>query len=263
MNRRKFLASSYGATVLSAKLLPGEHRVVSINPLEVAFDLTSLNGRYTAIEDFYVRNHYDIPRQLARPLIRLEGEVAKPVRLTSLDLAHLRKRQISALLECAGNPVTQNGLISNGIWDGWSLEDVLELAQPSAAASFLHLFGIDGYSRSVPLERAHGDAMLVTNLGTRPLQPSHGTPWRALFPGWYGMDSVKWLERIVVSSTPLPNNENEYVEMRPATPTGVARRPLPHVQVKSIITSPADRSVVRRGSVEVQGLAWGGEGYMS
>jgi DMSO/TMAO reductase YedYZ molybdopterin-dependent catalytic subunit len=249
--------------VLSWKLLPGEHRVVSINPLEVEFDLASLYGRYTAIEDFYVRNHYDIPRQPARPLLRLEGEVAKPVRLSLADLAHLRKRQLGALLECAGNSVTRSGLISNGMWDGWSLEDVLELAHPSAAASFLHLFGSDGYSRSVPIERVHGDAMLVTNLGAHPLRPSHGAPWRAFFPGWYGMDSVKWLERIVVSSTPLSQNESAYVEMRPATPIGVTRRPLPRVQVKSIFTCPADRSVVRRGSVEVQGLAWCGEGAIS
>ena len=77
------------------------------------------------------------------------------------------------------------------------------------------------------------------------------------------MDSVKWLERIVVSSMPLANNENEYVEMRPGTPVGVVRRPLPRLQIKSIITSPANRSVVPRGSVEVRGLAWCGEGEIS
>jgi DMSO/TMAO reductase YedYZ molybdopterin-dependent catalytic subunit len=29
----------------------------------------------------------------------------------------------------------------------------------------------------------------------------HGFPARAIFPGWYVMDSVKWVRRIVVLST--------------------------------------------------------------
>jgi DMSO/TMAO reductase YedYZ molybdopterin-dependent catalytic subunit len=168
--------------------------------------------------------------------------------------------QLGAMLECAGNSLAPNGLVSNGIWDGWSLSKVLEFARPSGRAAFLHLFGRDGYARGVPIDRLHNGAMLVTNLGASPLQLSHGAPWRAFFPGWYGMDSVKWLERIVVSASPLANQENEYVEMRPAAPVGVVRRPLPRVQVKSVITYPTDQSVVRRGSIEVRGLAWSGEG---
>jgi sulfite oxidase len=261
MRRRDFLSVSGG--LLSAKLLPGEHHIVSINPLEVESDLASLEGSYTAVEDFYVRNHHETPRHSARPLLRVEGEVAKPARLTSLDLTHLTRQQLSAVLECAGNRVTPNGLVSNGSWEGWSLMEVLDLARPSGSATFLHLFGQDGYARSVPIDRVHSGAMLVTNLGARPLRPDHGAPWRAFFPGWYGMDSVKWLERIVFSSTPLAGAENEYVEIRPATPVGVVRHPLPRVQVKSVITSPADRSVVYRGSVEVRGLAWSGGGGIS
>ena len=263
MDRRKFLTSYGGALALSAKLLPGEHHVVSVNPLEVESNLASLEGRYTALEDFYVRNHHETPRQSAPPLLRVEGEVAKPLRLTSANLTHLKRLQLNAVLECAGNAVTPTGLVSNGMWDGWSLGEVLELAHPSGAAAFVHLFGRDGYARSVPIDRVRGGAMLVTKLGGRQLQPGHGAPWRAFFPGWYGMDSVKWLERIVVSPTPLANNENEYVEMRPATPVGVARRPLPRVQVKSVIISPIDRSLVRGGSVEVRGLAWSGDGNIS
>ena len=261
MRRRDFLTATGG--LLSAKFLPAEQQVVSANPLVVETDLASVQDRYTAVEDFYIRNHRETPRHSAPPLLRLEGEVAKPLRLTPADLVRLKKRQLGAVLECAGNPVASSGLVSNGLWDGWSLEEVLEIAHSSGAAAFLHLFGRDGYSRSVPIDRVRGGAMLVTNLGARRLNLSHGAPWRAFFPGWYGMDSVKWLERIVVSSAPLANNEKEYVEMRPATPVGVDRRTLPRVQVKSVITSPTERSLVRRGSVEVRGLAWCGEGKIS
>jgi DMSO/TMAO reductase YedYZ molybdopterin-dependent catalytic subunit len=263
MDRRRFLNSFGPALLLSAGLVRGERHVVSVNPLEVESDLTSLEGRYTALEDFYVRNHHVTPQQSARPLLRVEGEVGKPMRLTPADLTSRKKFELGAVLECAGNPSTPNGLVSNGMWGGWSLSEIIQLARPSRSAAFLHLFGRDGYVRSVPMDRVQDGAMLVTNLGPRPLQPDHGAPWRAFFPGWYGMDSVKWLDRIVVSVAPLAGPENEYVEMRLGAPVGIVRRPLPRVQVKSVITSPTDRSVVPRGSIEIRGLAWSGEGSIS
>ena len=237
--------------------------MVSVDPLEIESDLASSVDRYTAVDDFYVRNHHETPRYPVPPLLRVEGEVAKPLRLTSAELTHLKRLQLGAVLECAGNRVGLHALVSNGIWEGWSLWDALELAHPSGAAAFLHLFGRDGYARSVPLDRVRDGAMLVGKLGGRRLQPNNGAPWRAFFPGWYGMDSVKWLERIVVSPAPLASDENEYVEMRPATPAGIARQPLPRVQVKSVITSPPGRSLVHRGAVEIRGLAWSGTGSIS
>ena len=36
-----------------------------------------------------------------------------------------------------------------------------------------------------------------------PLPPQHGFPLRLLVPGWYGMTSVKWLERITVLDRPF------------------------------------------------------------
>ena len=32
----------------------------------------------------------------------------------------------------------------------------------------------------------------------QPLLPQHGAPLRLVVPDWYGMASVKWLERVVV-----------------------------------------------------------------
>jgi DMSO/TMAO reductase YedYZ molybdopterin-dependent catalytic subunit len=232
--------------------------VISTHPLEVESNLGSFNTPYTPIEDFYIRNHREAPRYSTPPTLRVEGEVARRLRLGPADLAHMKKLQLSAVLECAGNPVGTSALVSNGVWEGWSLWEIVEMARPSGGAKFIHLFGGDGYARSVPIQRAHDGGMLATDLGGRRLQPEHGAPWRAFFPGWYGMDSVKWLERIVISSNALSSAENEYVEMRPATPIGIVRRPLPPIQVKSIITFPADRGVVHRGTAEIRGLAWSG-----
>ena len=237
--------------------------MISANPLLVASDLGSWVGRFTAPQDFYVRNHYDTPPGTEIPSLQIEGEVEKPQKLTAGDLVRFRQVELGAIMECAGNPVASVGLISNGAWGGIPLADILSVARPTRLARYLHLFGRDGYARSVPIDRLHDGAMLATSLGGRALLPDHGAPWRVFFPGWYGMDSVKWLERVLVSETPLASNENEYVEVRPTSPGGIVRQPLPRVQVKSVITDPASRSVVHRGSVEVRGLAWCGGGKVS
>jgi molybdenum-dependent oxidoreductase-like protein len=74
------------------------------------------------------------------------------------------------------------------------------------------------------------------------------------------MNSSKWLERAVVSGTPLASNESEYVEARPASPVGIVRQALPPVEVKSVITYPASRSVLHHEGVRVRELAWCGAG---
>jgi DMSO/TMAO reductase YedYZ molybdopterin-dependent catalytic subunit len=197
------------------------------------------------------------------PSLQIEGEVEKPQKLTARDLVSFRPRELGAVLECAGNPVASVGMASSGIWGGVLLSDILSLARPSRAAAYLHMFGRDGYARSVPIDRVHDGAMLVTSLSGRALQPHHGGPWRAFFPGWYGFVSVKWLERVVFSNTPLASDQNDYVEVRPASPVGIVRQPLPCIQVKSVIIYPANRSVVHRGSILVRGLAWSGAGNVS
>jgi DMSO/TMAO reductase YedYZ molybdopterin-dependent catalytic subunit len=235
----------------------------------MAFDLTTLVGRYTEVVDFYIRNHAVTPQKFGGPFLRVEGEVTRPRHLTPEDLAHLKESQLRALLECAGNPVATMGMVSNGMWEGWPLGKVLEQAAPSGAAAFLHLFGRDGWARSIPIDEAR-DAMLVTHLNGRPLQPNHGTPWRAVFPGRYGVDSVKWLERIVVSKIPLPSNgtsasypltrPDDYLELRTTASGEPDRQPLRRVQVKSVIVYPTSQGVVHCGSIQIRGLAWSGEG---
>jgi len=263
MQRRRFITVAGIGMLVSTKRLLAEHHVVSADPLMVDFDLRSLEGAYTSVEDFYVRNHGDVPRSPGTPSLRIEGEVEKPLTLTPRDLESLPKQEMGAVLECAGDLVGAVAKVSNGLWQGWSLSDALGLAQPKRRDGYLNLFGRDGYARSVPLGRAFGGGMLVTHLNRRPLDSKHGTPWRALFPGWYGMDSVKWLDRVVVATTPLATNEDAYMEVA-TTPSGaVERKPLPRMLVKSVITHPADGSVLSRGTTEVRGLAWSGAGGIS
>lgn len=247
-----------GVLLRTARLLP-EHHVVSAEPLISATDLASSDSFETPAEDFYIRNHFALPLAQQISVLQIEGAVQNPVRVSAEQLRTLRPIESEAVLECAGNVVGIEGQVGNGRWGGWLLRDVLALARPNPGAAYLQLFGKDGYVRSVPMERAINDGMLVTHLNGRPLTRYHGTPWRARFLGWYGMDSVKWLERIKVSSQPLFSTGREYIALSRSL-TGVLEEPLPRIAVKSIITLPQDGALVHPGKLEVRGLAWSGEG---
>lgn len=259
MNRRNAM-TLLGSALLLARMARAEHRVISMDPLEMEFELWSLRGQYTSVEDFYVRNHVVSPAVPQAATLRIEGEVEVPRQLTGADLAKLKERKFGAVLECAGNRVGSTGLVSNGAWTGWALNDVLTLAHPTAAAAHVHFYGRDGYKRSVPLDRAIAEGFLVTQLDSRPLTLPHGAPWRALLPGWYGMDSVKWLERIVIATAPLPSEGGTYQQSRQTTAGEIEREPLPRVRVKSVILNPRPGSVLRKGNTEIRGLAWTGAG---
>jgi DMSO/TMAO reductase YedYZ molybdopterin-dependent catalytic subunit len=258
MRRREFLVLAGVGTVLGARPLRADHHIDSADPLVMDFDLQSLKGRYTPLDDFYIRNHFAVPTEPAGALLQVNGEVRKPLSLGLAELSRLHAVTLGAVLECAGSGEGPRELASNGLWHGWRLSDIVSMAEPAAGAKFLHLHGRDGFARSVLLDGALANGLLATELNHEPLRPNHGARWRALFPGWYGMDSVKWLARIEVSREALPADGDAYLKMI-STPSGqIERVPLPPVQVKSVITSPAAQAVLHVGSVEVAGVAWSG-----
>ncbi len=92
------------------------------------------------------------------------------------------------------------------------------------------------------------------------LSASHGFPVRALVPGWYGMASVKWLTRIVVTERPFDgffqSLQYSYFERRNGLPTLV---PVTEMQVKAEIACPAmDEAVQANTSYRMHGAAWTG-----
>jgi sulfite oxidase len=204
MRRREFIVLPALALGVSARPLRADHHILSLNPLIVDFDLSTLQGRYTAVDDFYIRNHFEVPSVPQAYSLRIDGEVEKPMDVHIDDLRQFAKKQVGAVLECAGDPVNTVSLASDGLWEGWRLGDVISLARPKKEGVHVHFSGRDSYARSVPIERAMTDGLLIHGLNSRPLLRNHGAPLRALFPGWYGADSVKWLERISLAPAPLP-----------------------------------------------------------
>jgi hypothetical protein len=71
MDRRNFIVTTGAALLAPARILWAEHHVVSANPLVVESDLAPLEGRYTRLEDFYVRNHFAIPAPAPSPSLTI------------------------------------------------------------------------------------------------------------------------------------------------------------------------------------------------
>jgi sulfane dehydrogenase subunit SoxC len=187
--------------------------------------LEALRYPVTPIGLHYLLTHYDIPSvDVAAWRLRVGGLVRRELAL-SLDEIHARPRvETRVTMECAGNgrallgprPVSQPWLVEavgTGEWGGTPLRPLLEEAGlDDAAAEVLFTVldrGVEGeveqsYERSLPVgEALREEVLLAYELNGQPLPPQHGFPLRLVVPCWYGMASVKWVERITVLDRPF------------------------------------------------------------
>jgi sulfane dehydrogenase subunit SoxC len=88
-----------------------------------------------------------------------------------------------------------------------------------------------------------------------PLRPRHGAPARLLVAGRYGMDSVKWIERIELIDQP---GDSFYMAHRFRRVRGnTVGEPVGPIAVKSVIVKPEEASALR-GDAIAGGYAWAG-----
>lgn len=247
--------------------------VVTTDPENSEFPFADLDSWITPAERFYVRSHFPVPAFDPAMWSVAVGEE----RLTLADLERLPQRSFVATMECAGNnrayldpPVKgvqwRLGAVSNGEWTGPSLRDVLSAAGARLDAPHVHLAGADrgevegrvvAFVRSVPREKAlEDDTIVALGLNGEPLTPEHGAPARAVVPGWYGMASVKWLERIEPRDEPSDDHfmVRDYTRAAP----GGGQEPLDWMEPKAQIARPAEDAIVSPGAVVVEGAAWSG-----
>ncbi len=199
--------------------------------------LENMQGLITPRHLFFVRNNSDsVDLDASDWRLSVEGDaITQPLELSYDQIRNLPSRTLVSYLECAGNhramfDIVQGraaqgtqwmtGAIGNGEWTGVSLRDVLTLAGIKDGAVSVLLIGQDtdspegGFRRVVPVEKAmHPDTLLAYALNGDTLPRDHGYPLRALLPGWVGSSSIKWLNRIVVSSDRLwtRNSTTSYV----------------------------------------------------
>jgi len=98
-------------------------------------------------------------------------------------------------------------------------------------------------------------------MNDEPLNAEHGAPVRAVVPGWFGMASVKWLQRIVVTTEAFQGYyqsiDYAYWENQAGLP---GLRPLREMQVKAQIARPTPgEAIATNSSYRVFGAAWASE----
>jgi DMSO/TMAO reductase YedYZ molybdopterin-dependent catalytic subunit len=228
-----------------------------------------LIGSITRNADFFVRNHFSPPRiDEQNWTLTIDGKVSRPLKLSYADLLRIAFREEIVTLECAGNPVGGGG-VSTALWTGVALRELLDRVCVSPQAFEVVLHGADSgmssevpietsYVRAIPLEKARQPATLLAyRMNHERLSAQHGFPIRAVVPGWYAMDSVKWLDRIEVRDEPTDEffaNERYNVLLDSGK-----RSPLTCVQVKSQIAWPLNGEIIRSKTYTVVGAAWAGE----
>jgi len=237
-----------------------------------------IEGRATAPNLLFVRDHFSEPEVwLDNWKLRIEGDVERPYEFGFADLVEMPSRKIEAFLECAGN-AANGSAVSNGLWEGVPIASLLETARPVSGAAHVLLEGADSgrlmedgpplpYSQVVPIERCREASSLVAfKYNDLTLPRRNGFPARALFPGCYGMNSVKWLRRIAV----LRAGEQDtifdrsgmnrlYNRVRSRSDREQITR-VSTVQVKSAIAWPTDGLKLPAGHYAMWGFAWSGTG---
>jgi len=166
--------------------------------------------------------------------------------LTYGQLLALPAQQLELTLECISNDIGGT-LISNGIWKGPRVTDVLAMTSVPGDAVWMLMESADGYTESFPLRELTTDHLLATHLNGAPLTAPHGFPARFIFPGHYGMKQPKWVTRIRFSA----NDQPGYWENN-----GWDERAI--VKTMSRIDRPIDNAALSAGSVMFVGIAFAG-----
>ena len=97
------------------------------------------------------------------------------------------------------------------------------------------------------------------------LPPEHGSPVRAIVPGWYAVASIKWLQRIIVTDKPF-NGYYQTLDYAFWKREGEQARltALSEMQIKAVITHPSEGETVPANSnVRIRGAAWTGSGEIT
>jgi DMSO/TMAO reductase YedYZ molybdopterin-dependent catalytic subunit len=260
--------------------------------LETPFEVFN-EGVLTPNDAFFVRYHLaNLPGAIDPATFRLTvgGQVDTPL---SLSLDALRRefpvQEIVAVNQCSGNgrgffePRVGGGQLGNGAmgnarWTGVPLKAVLDRAGVRAGALQVAFNGLDkppvgtipDFEKALDIDHARdGEVLLAFAMNGADLPFLNGYPLRLVVPGYYGTYWIKHLGEITVLDTQydgywmktayrIPDNDCACV---PAGGKPDATRPIGRLNIRSFVTSHHDGQKIRKGTVEVRGIAFnGGDG---
>ncbi len=118
--------------------------------------------------------------------LEIGGLVQNPATWRFQDLAGFKPTTQETTLMCISNGLDA-GLISNAVWKGLPLRDLLDQAGVLSGAARVRLHGVDNYTDTVPLEKAmEPTTLLAYEMNGAPLPDRHGYPMRVIVPGYFG-----------------------------------------------------------------------------
>jgi sulfane dehydrogenase subunit SoxC len=243
--------------------------------------LQDLSGIITPADLHFERHHAGVPAiDPERYSLLVHGLVERPTVFTLADLKRFPGRSIIRFLECSGNgsrayrssaedaevtPQQVDGLTSTSEWTGVPLATLFREVGASPKARWFLAEAMDAavMTRSIPIEKAHDDALIAYAQNGEALRPEQGYPARLLLPGFEGSSNVKWIRRLELADGPFMTRE-ETSKYTDPLPDGTARMFSFVMDAKSIITEPAwpDR-LTGPGWWEIRGLAWSGRGRIT
>ncbi|RYF19690.1 MAG: molybdopterin oxidoreductase [Oxalobacteraceae bacterium] len=261
------------------------HRSFPLNSEPRPYALAA--GFITPQSDFYIRNHGTVPELRAQGYgVRLEMPGTAPVTLTLDDLrSRFERRTITAVMQCAGNrradmgkyksvsgDAWQAGSISNAVWGGVGLGDVLRAAGVRDAGDLHVAFaGHDDieeegekfkFGVSIPLAKAMAlETLIAFDMNGEVLTPAHGFPVRMVVPGYAGVRSPKWLASIKVQDKPSDNHiqQKEYRLFSPDVTSQTAdpsKAPfINDMPLNSAILLPSEGAAIASGTATLRGFA--------
>jgi DMSO/TMAO reductase YedYZ molybdopterin-dependent catalytic subunit len=163
----------------------------------VFFKPAKWSDEITPTADFYRVSKNSVDPVVPQAGWRLEVRGSRGS--SSYTLAQLRDLPsitMFATLACISNPVGGDW-IGNARWTGVPLAALLQQAGIGSSTQDVVLRAADGYSDSIPIERAISPlCFLAYEMNGAPLATGHGFPLRLIVPGIYGMKNVKWVTSI-------------------------------------------------------------------
>jgi DMSO/TMAO reductase YedYZ molybdopterin-dependent catalytic subunit len=166
---------------------------------------------------------YTVTKNVVDPNIdvgvwRLEigGLVEEPKSYSFEDLMNLAGLEQESTLMCISNRIGA-GLMSNAVWQGVRLRDLLAASRPADGALEVFLNGADAYTDSFAFDKAMDPTTIVAfAMNGQPLPQRHGYPARIVVPGLYGEKNVKWVTRIEVVDYDAKGFYEPFRHLRPA-----------------------------------------------
>jgi DMSO/TMAO reductase YedYZ molybdopterin-dependent catalytic subunit len=222
----------------------------TVVPAGVDLDIAGVEPWLTSEPDFY-----RIDTALAPPLLRpqewelrIHGMVRREVRITYEQLVGRGLQDAWITLCCVSNEVGGD-LISNALWSGVPVADLLAEAGVDARADAVLQTSSDGWTCGTPLPALTDgrNALLAVAMNGEPLSVEHGFPVRVVVPGLYGyVSATKWVvdwEVTRFADFDAYWTQRGWAELGP-------------VKTQSRIDVPRSGSEVRAGTVRVAGVAW-------